>query len=224
MGNPIEAVARLDLQGECGEFRAHGRALGVDLKLLTELLDNKFAIAGNLDRFEFSARSCGNTLSEHRNTMQADVDVSDATISYKNLDAPMQLDTLKVNAGWSQPSRAVFRGQLLDETLSIDVQGGTIEKLASGSPWPITLEMAGPGVSMTLNGNAALGADSAFFDANLSIDAPRVGALHRWIEVDPASELPLSVSASVQWSNDSVLVDGLDAALGHSDVKGRLKS
>jgi len=224
MGSPIDAEARHDMQGECGEFRVHGRAAGVDLKLLTELLDNKFAIAGNLDRFEFNARSCGNTLSEHRNTMQADVDVSDATISYKNLDAPMQLDTLKVNAGWSQPSRAVFRGQLLDEKLSIDVQGGTIEKLVSGSPWPITLEMAGPGVSMTLNGNAALGADSAFFDANLSIDAPRVGALHRWIEVDPASELPLSVSASVQWSNDSVLVDGLDAALGHSDVKGRLES
>ncbi len=223
MGSPIEADARLDMQGECGQFRAHGRATAIDLKLLSELLDNKIAIAGNLDRIEFNARSCGNTLSEHRNSMQADVDVSDATISYENLDIPMQLDTLKVNAGWSRPSRAVFRGQLLDEKLSVDVQGGTIEKLAAGSPWPLTLEMAGPGASMTLDGHAELGADSVVIDVHLGVDVPRIGALHRWIEVDPASELPLSVSASILWSNDSVLIDGLEAALGHSDVKGRLE-
>ncbi|TDJ74629.1 MAG: hypothetical protein E2O38_01115 [Proteobacteria bacterium] len=223
MGSLIEVEARLDMQGECAEFRAHGRATDIDLKLLTELLDSKFAIAGNLGRTEFKAQSCGNTLTEHRNAVQVEVDVSGATISYENLDIPMQLDTLKVNAGWSQPSRAVFRGQLLDEKLSVDVQGGTIENLAAGSPWPITLEMAGPGVSTTLVGNAALGADSVFIDMHLGVDVPRIGALHRWIEVDPASELPLSVSASIQWGNDSVLIDGLDAALGHSDVKGRLE-
>jgi uncharacterized protein involved in outer membrane biogenesis len=224
MGSPIEAEARLDMQGECGEFRAHGRATGVDLKRLAELLDNEFAIAGNLDRFEFNARSCGNTLGEHRNSMQADVDVSDATIRYENLETPLLLDSLKVNAGWSRPSRAVFHGQLLDEKLSVDVQGGSIEKLATGLPWPITLEMAGPGVSTTLDGNAVYDAGSVFIDVILGIDAPRVGTLHRWIEVDPASELPLSVSASIQWSNDSVLIDGLDATLGHSDVKGWLES
>jgi uncharacterized protein involved in outer membrane biogenesis len=224
MGSPIEAEARLDMQGECADFRAHGRATGVNLKQLTELLDNKFAIAGNLDRIEFKIRSCGNTLIEHRNSVQADVDVSGATISHENLEIPMQLDTLKVNAGWSRPSRAVFHGQLLDEKLSVDVQGGSIEKLAAGSPWPITLEMTGAGASMTLDGNAAIAADSVFIDVNLGVDAPRIGALHRWIEVDPASELPLSVSASIKWSNDSILIDGFDAALGQSGVKGRLES
>ena len=133
MGSPIDAEARLEMRGECGEFRAHGRATDIDLKLVTELLASKSAIAGNLDRLEFNARSCGNTLSEHRNSMQADVDVADATISYENLDIPMQLDTVEVNVGWSRPSRAIFRGQLLDEKLSVDVQGGTIEELAIGS-------------------------------------------------------------------------------------------
>ena len=224
MGSPIEAEARLDMQGECGEFRAHGRATAVDLKLLSELLDNKFAIAGNLDRIEFNIRSCGNTLTEHRNTVQANVDASGATISYENVEIPMQLDTLKVNAGWSRPSRAVFRGQVLDEKLFVDVQGGTIEKLAAGSPWPLTLEMTGPGASMTLDGYAALGVDSVVIDVHLGVDVPRIGALHRWIEVDPTSELPLSISTSILWSNDSVLIDELDATLGHSDVKGRLES
>ncbi len=224
MGSSIEAEARLDMQGDCAKFRAHGRATGVDLKLLTELLDSKIPITGNLDRIEFKTRSCGNTLTEHRNTLQADFDVSGATINHENLEIPMQLDTLKVNASWSRPSRAVLHGQLLDEKLSVDVQGGTIEKLAAGVPWPITLEMAGPGASMTLHGNAAIGADSVFIDVHLGVDAPRIGALHRWIEVDPANELPLSVSASIQWSKDGVIIDELDATLGHSDVKGRLES
>jgi len=224
MGSPIEAEARLDMQGECGEFRVHGRATGVDLKLLTELLDNKFAIAGNVDRIEFKSRSCGNTLTEHRNTVQADVDVSGATISHENLEIPMRLDTLKVNAGWSRPSRAVLHGQLLDEKLSVDVQGGSIERLAAGVPWPITLEIAGPGATMTLDGNVAIAADSVFIDVHLGVDAPRIGTLHRWIEVDPANELPLSVSASIRWSNDNILIDGFDAALGRSGIKGRLES
>ena len=224
MGSPIEAEARLDMQGECGEHRAHGRATGVDLKLLSELLDYKTEIAGSLGHIEFDTRSCGNTLAEHRNTMQTDVDVSGATISYENLDVPMQLDTLKVNVGWSRQSRAVFRGQFLDENLFVDVRGGTIENLAAGSPWPLTLEMAGPGASMTLDGHAELGADSVAIDVQLRVDVPRIGALHRWIEVDPASELPLSVSTSIQWSSDSVLVDRLDARLGHSNVTGWLES
>jgi len=224
MGSPIEAEARLDMQGECAEFRANGRATGVDLNLLTELLDSKFAIAGNLGRIEFKARSCGNTLIEHRNTVQADVGVSGATFSHENLKISMQLDTLKVNAGWSRPSRAVLHGQLLDEKLSVDVQGGTIEKLATRAPWPITLEIAGAGATMTLDGTAAIAADSVFIDVNLGLDAPRIGLLHRWIKVDPANELPLSVSASIRWSNDNVVIDGFDAALGHSGVTGRLES
>ncbi len=223
MGIPIEAEARLDMQGECGEYRAHGRATGVDLKLLSKLLDNKYAIAGSLGRIEFNIRSCGNTLIEHRNTVEADVEISGATISYENLEIPMQLDTLKVNAGWSRQSRAVLRGELLDEKLSVDVQGGTIEKLVAGSAWPITLEMTGPGASMTLDGNAAFDAESVFIDVNLEVNAPRIGALYRWIQVDPACELPLSVSASVQWSNDGVVMNGLNAALGRSDVKGRME-
>jgi len=224
MGSLIEAEARLDMQGECGEFRAHGQATDVDLKLLSELLATNFAIAGNLDRIEFDTISCGNSLSEHRNTAQANVNILGATFSYENLEIPIQLDTLKVNAGWSRPSRAVFRGQLLDESIFVAAQGDTIEKLATGSPWPITLEMAGPGASMTLDGNVAFGADSVFIDINLGVDAPRIGALHRWFEIDPASELPLSASASIKWSNDSVLIDELDATLGHSDVEGRLES
>ena len=224
MDSPIEAEARLDMQGECAEFRVNGWATGVDLKLLSELLDNKFAIAGNLDRIEFNTRSCGNTLTEHRNTLRADVDVSGATISHEHLELPMQLDTLKVNVGWSRPSRAVFQGQLLNEKLTVDVQGGTIERLAAGSRWPFTLEMIGAGASMTLDGIAAIGADSVFVDVHLGINAPRIGALHRWIEVDPASDLPLSVSASMQWSNHGILIDEFDAALGHSDIKGRLES
>jgi hypothetical protein len=220
MGSPIEAEARLDMQGECGEYRAHGRATGVDLKLLSELLDYKTEIAGSLGHIEFDTRSCGNTLAEHRNTMQVDVDVSGATISYENLDVPMQLDTLEVNVGWSRQSRAVFRGQFLDEKLFADVRGGTTEKMAAGSPWPLTIEMAGPGASMILDGHAELGADSVVIDVQLDIDVPRIGALHRWFEVDPASELPLSVSTSILWSNDSVVIDKLDAALGHSHIEG----
>jgi len=61
MGSPIEAEARLDMQGACGEFRAHGRVEGIDLKRLAEWVDSKFAIGGNLDRFEFNTHSCGNT-------------------------------------------------------------------------------------------------------------------------------------------------------------------
>jgi uncharacterized protein involved in outer membrane biogenesis len=224
LGGQVEIEAGLDMQGECAEFRARGRATGVDLQLLAELLDEDREIVGNVGRIDFESQSCGNTLTELRNTVQADVDVSDATIGLENLASPMRLDSLKASAGWSRPSRAVLHGQLLDEKFSVDAHGGTMEKLATGAPWPITLAIAGPNSSISLDGNAAIGTDSLFVNMQLNVDAPRVGLLHRWFDVDPTSELPLSVSASIESANGNILIDELDAALGRSHIKGKLES
>ena len=196
----------------------------MDLKPLAVLLNNNFAIDGSLDRIEFNSASCGNTLTEHKNSVQTNVDLSGATITYENLDIPIKLDTLKINVGWARPSRAVFKGQLHNEEVSVDVQGGTLEMLAAGSPWPITAEMVGASARITLDGNAAFGGDSDIINVHFEVDAPRIGALHQWVAVDPASEVPLLVNGSLQWSNENFQIDEFDTALGHSEIKGRLKS
>ncbi len=223
MGGSFSAEAGLDLRSECEVFSAHARASGIDLKLLTELANYEIPLSGSLGEFEIRAESCGSTLMAHRNTTRVKAGVSKTSIHYQDVGAPIYLDELKLDAAWSQPSRVTMLGRFLDENVSINTKGGTIEGLVAGQSWPISVDMRGAGTVVSLDGQAAVG-DSGFVDVRMQVDAPRIGALHRLMNINPTSELSLSASSAVRWSNDDISIDNICVSLGRSVLSGQIAS
>jgi hypothetical protein len=133
------------------------------------------------------------------------------------------LNKFTLSAGWSRPTRANIRGVVLEEPISVDMQGSTIEELLGGKPWPVNIDIEGAGAILTIDGNIAVG-DSKLVDLRLEFDAPQIGALHRLIDVDSGSNLPLSANSVFRWSNEKVSIDDINISVGQSKLSGRVES
>jgi uncharacterized protein involved in outer membrane biogenesis len=222
-GASINATASLDLQSECEQLVTTLQASGVDLQRMAETLEVELPVEGSIDSLKLRAQSCGNSAIEHRNTVQLEIDAAGATVTNENLGGPVLLDRFSASAGWSSPARTLLRGRVFDEKVSIDMQGSTVQRLLAGESWPLSVEVRGAGTHTKISGVVAVG-DSELVDLHVAIEVPRAGSLHRFIDVEPTSELPLSAQASVYWDSAEVRIDELGVDLGQSTITGRIAS
>jgi uncharacterized protein involved in outer membrane biogenesis len=222
-GSSLSVAASLDLQLECEQLVTVLQASSVDLKRVVKAIEVEIPVGGSVDSLKLRTQSCGNTIIAHRNTSKLDIDVAGASVTNESLGTPVFLDKLSASAGWSSPTQSLLQGRVLDENISIDIQGGTIKSLLAGERWPINVEVRGAGTDAKVSGVVAAG-DSELVDLHVAIEVPRAGSLHRFIDVEPTSELPLSAQASVYWDSAEVRIDELGIEFGQSTITGQVVS
>jgi hypothetical protein len=78
----------------------------------------------------------------------------------------------------------------------------------------------GSGSRLYLVGDAAVGEENLNLNVSIDLDVQRFGALHAWIGAMPENRLALSGHTGLKLNRDGLALEGLDARLGRSDIRG----
>jgi hypothetical protein len=221
-GAAAKIKATVSARDTCPQLQIQGSLNDISLEILEEFSSVALPFAGSIGQFNFATSSCGATALAHRNSVEADMTASNSSISLQVGGAPLSIETISATSGWEKPGQASMAGTLLGESLTAEVQMGPLGQLDSEAPWPVSLIMAGAGANLSLVGRTRLNNGRADFEAELDISAKRIGSLHRWIDGNPKSDLPLDVAVTIFSTDSNLQIDIANASLGQSSVYGTL--
>ena len=225
-------VAEVPMQGQLVVAQASGvptfaLALGAQqapLGGLARLLAGVPGVEGQVGRFDVALAARGATLGDVARSMTVSVGLSRGRLRYGTQDGARPVDArlerLLVEWPAGQPLRGQAAGALLGEAFALDLRGGTLPALAERGAWPVGVQMRASGARVDLSGQVQTDAARSGAALRLSIDAPRVGSLGRWLGLDPQSRLPLRALAGLTLSPDLARVDELSIALGRTRLSG----
>jgi uncharacterized protein involved in outer membrane biogenesis len=219
-GSPVAAQATLDLRPDCPQLTSNIQISDADLALLGQFMDADSAIGGQLKQAALSSSSCGTTLDEHIRSLHLDTALSGMRPRFGDVALPLVVNTLDAGVAWNEPGRLSADGLVLGEAVSAEISFGSVDALLTAATWPLTITASGPGSRLDLSGNAALSGGTINLDAGLDLSVGRFGTLHAWIGADPANQLALSVRTQLKYRDKGLDLDGIDASLGQSNLRG----
>lgn len=219
-GSPVTANAVFDMRPGCARLAGELQVSRFKLGELNHFLGDEAALGGHLGRAMLSSDSCGATLQEHVESLRVTVAATDLTPSWNNEELPLVFQSFDTQVNWSEPGRFLFDGTLYGETLSAAITYGAIDSILSGHAWPLSVSATGSGSRLDLVGEAAVGEENLNLIVNIDLDVQRFGALHAWLGARPESRLALSGHTGLKLNRDGLALEGLDARLGRSDIRG----
>ena len=221
-GSPMVAEALLDMRTDCVRLTGGMRIANFDLGQLNRFLDAEASLGGRLDGAELGSSSCGDTVQEHRDSLQTTINATGFAGSWDKEKLPLSFHSLQAEINWREAGRLSFEGELLDEDLSASASFASIESIQSGKLWPLNIVARGEASQLTLAGEAGILKDRLDLDVSLNFEASRFGALHAWIGSKPESTLALLGRTLLKFDEDGLSINELDMKLGNSDLRGSM--
>ena len=221
-GSPIVAEAMLDMRSDCVRLTSGMRISNFDLGQLNRLLDDEASLGGRLDEAELGSSSCGDTVQEHRDSLQMTVNTAGLAGSWDKEKLPLSFHSLQAEINWREAGQLTVEGELLDEYLSASASFASIESIQSGKLWPLDIVARGEASQLTLAGEVGILKDRLDLDVSLNFEAARFGSLHAWIGSSPENALALQGRTSLKFDQDGLFINELDMTLGNSDLRGSI--
>ena len=154
--------------------------------------------------------------------------VKDLSVTYrdgrKNDQTTLRLDHLELRADSADtPMIIAVGGSLNDLAFKANGRLGPLKTLIQGgAPYPVTLSMSTPGLSMELEGAIAETRQARGIDLKISIDAGDIAAVAKAAGVPLRKIPPIRVDARLKDSKGGYSLDNLVASAGGVDVRGRV--
>ncbi|MDA1089071.1 MAG: AsmA family protein [Proteobacteria bacterium] len=156
------------------------------------------------------------------------VRIEDLTVTYKDgrsgQKTALHIDTLDLQTdGLGAPMTVGLSGNLNGNALQAKGQLGPLDVLLKGGkPYPITLTLTAPGVSMDVAGTIAEPRKGRGINLKLSVDGKDLAATAKAAGVVLATLPPVTFSLVLTDPEGAYQLAGLDAKIGGSDLKGRV--
>ena len=219
-GSPVTANAVFDMRPGCARLAGELQVSRFELRELNHFLGDEAALGGHLGTARLSSDSCGATLQEHVESFRITVAATDLAPSLNNEELPLFFQSLETQFNWGEPGRFLFGGTLYGETLSAAITFGAVDSMLSGHAWPLSVSATGSDSRLDIVGDAAVGEEDLDLNVSIDFDVQRFGALHAWIGARQENRLILSGHTGLKLNRDGLALEGLDARLGRSDIRG----
>jgi len=156
------------------------------------------------------------------------VELRDIKITYKDgvSGETVSLELEGVNAssdGLDSPLLFDLTGFFNQQRIKAEGKLGAISALMdSARPWPVSVSMNAPGVTVKVDGSVAQPMQGKGLDLHLTVDAedPVAAAKAAGVDIPPMPGVRLS--GLLKDGGGGYSLEGLDAKIGSSDLKGRL--
>jgi len=219
-GSPVAARAVLDTRIDCAILNTAIEISQFELAQLNPFMGSEEELGGTLGAARFESSSCGATARQFIESLQATLAVSDLNPAWANQDLPMVFQSLESEINWNGPGKISFEGELFGEYLAGNIGFGSIASFRSGQEWPLRITARGTGSMVSIDGEAVNVQNGFELHADAEISVDRFGSLHSWIGADPENRLAFSGRTRLALTPDRIVLDGLEASLGQSDVRG----
>ena len=222
LGGQLTGSGRFAGGAGCPALDLSAQALDIDLATLDPLLPAEAHIGGHAASLTLEATSCGYTVHEHRDSLQARLELRDGSASYDGRPIPLAAGSSRLLVTPGERIRAELSGELDGVPLQAALLAGTPEDHWNEDSWPVEVTVEGKGGRVRLHGKAATALDQPYFVGSLKIDAPKFGALHAWIGAAPDASIALHGSSRLRVDRSTFAADKIAVSLGESNLGGRL--
>jgi len=221
-GSPVVAEASLDMNSDCAPLRSEFRLSEFNLDHLNLFLSDDAGLGGRVEEIELGSQSCGKTVLEHMESLQATIVASGLTGSWDGEELPLALHSLQAEINWNEPGKLSLDGLLLEEKLTLSAGYGSITSIQSGNRWPLSIEAKADAAQLALAGEAGIRDDKLDLDVNVNFETSRFGSLHAWIGSNLQNDLALQGQTSLKISQEGLSLNHIDLTLGSSDIRGSM--
>ncbi len=222
LGGQLTGSGRFDGGADCPTLNVSARAVDIDLSTLDPLVPAEAHIDGHAASVTLEAATCGNTVHEHRDSLQARLELRDGSASYDGRPIPLAARQSQLLVTPGERIRAKLTGELDGVAVQATLLAGTPDDLWYGEAWPLDLTIDSEGGRLNLHGIAATASDQPYFDGSLQLDTPNFGSLHDWIGTAPDASMPLHGSSRLRVDRSTFAADRIAVSLGESNLGGRL--
>ena len=222
LGGQLTGSGRFAGGAYCPALDVSAQAADIDLATLDSLLPAEARIGGHAASVTLEAASCGHTVHEHRDSLEARLELRDGSGSYDGRPIPFAASRSRLLVAPGERIRAELTGELDGVPVQAALLAGTPDDLWKKDAWPLDIAIDVEGGHLNLRGKAATAADKPFFDGSLKLDVPKSGDLHDWIGTSPDASIPLRGFSRLRFDRSAFAADKIALALGKSDIGGRL--
>ena len=223
LGGQLTGSGRFDGGVDCPALAVSARTADIDLATLDSLVPAEAHIGGHAASVTVEAASCGNTVHEHRDSLQARLELLDGSGSYDGRLIPLAARKSVLLVVPGERIRAELTGELDGVPVQATLLAGTPDDLWHRQAWPLDLTIDSAGGRLNLHGIAATASDQPYFDGSLELDAPKFGSLHDWIGTAPDASMPLHGSSRLRLDRSAIAADEIAVSLGGSNLSGRFR-
>jgi uncharacterized protein involved in outer membrane biogenesis len=208
--NPLTATAKLDMRPACARLTSRIQVSQLDLGKLKPLLDQEVRLGGTLGKTSITSSSCGSSLAQHRESIEAVVSGEALKLSWNGEDSPLEIAAFDSTISWNDPGRLMVTGDWRDYPLSLEIGFGSIHAVYSGLSWPLSFDLAAGDSILRLQGIAALGKEWVELDTHILAQLGR-------------SDLQGSISGSIPGRDSPLVIDLESRTLDYAEINTYLE-
>jgi uncharacterized protein involved in outer membrane biogenesis len=221
-GSSVKAQASLDMNSECARLKTGFKLSEFSLDHLNRFLGDEASLNGRMAQVEFSSQSCGKTVLEHIESLQASIAASGLAGSWDGERLPLDLHSLQAEINWNEPGMLSLDGLLMDESLSLSAGYGSITSIQSENQWPLNIEAKADAAQLLVAGTASIRDVQLDLDVTVNFETSRFGSLHSWIGSNPQIDLAMQGQTSLRIKDQGLSLNNIDLRLGRSDIRGSM--
>lgn len=218
----LAASASLDVRQPCPAMQLQAKVVDLDLSLLARPGGPGADLEGWIDRSAIQAATCGRKFEALLSALHFEALVEGARARVGGLASPLTIHRVDAAAAWQDSGRIELRGEFLDEPLRVKARFGGIGAILAGETTDLDLSAQAANAALAFEGRGSHDDSGLALQGAFRFEAARLGALHRWLGVDPANDLALDYSSGVRLAPGALQLDGIEARLGGSNLGGSL--
>ena len=224
-------MADVNLQGQF-EANANQNASSLMVKLwtheeeigdLAQLLLGVKGIKGQLGRFELKAQAQGSKIREALENLDVKMHVDKSHLSYGNTDGNkavnFDIDTLNFSLPPAKPLNIKFIGSLLNQPLSINIDGDSIAQIAKSEQGKLKLKAEAKNTLINAFADYSIKNNQPSFNLEFKLNSSDAQDIANWFGLQNAQKVPFMVSGIFNSNENAWHLKDLAIKLASSDLK-----
>ncbi|MDJ0846990.1 MAG: AsmA-like C-terminal region-containing protein [Myxococcota bacterium] len=222
-GIPMTGTLGLDRREDAPHLAFRLRADDFRVDTLAAKLAPEANIEGGFKELSLELEGSGNSARSFLETLRMKLRADDAELSYGlERRVPFFVDELALELEERGPLSLQLRGDLLGETVALDLAGGSVEDLITETPWALGIEATGAGATASLEGEAVGFLANAQLVGDLHVHGERLSSLEPWLGELPIPDAPYRVRMKIDDLPDLTRVTLEEVSLGETKLTGEI--
>ena len=224
-------MADVNLQGQF-EANANQNASSLMVKLwtheedigdLAQLILGVKGIKGKLGRFELKAQAQGSKIREALENLDVKMHIDKSHLSYGNTDGNkavnFDIDTLNFSLPPAKPLNIKFIGSLLNQPLSINIDGDSIAQIAKSEQGQLQLKAQAKNAYIDALADYSIKNNQPSFNLEFKLNSSDARNIANWFGLQNAQKVPFIVSGIFNSNENAWHLKDLAIKLASSDLK-----
>jgi AsmA family protein len=222
------AQVKLNGQLQAGENRS-GSAFNMQLWTkeepigeLADFLLGLKGIKGQLGKFNLAIQAQGKNVHEALARLNIEMHLSKSALSYGNTEGGksinFEIDALSASLPPLKPLVLAFTGKLLNQALSIKLNGSSIDEITNTEQGQLTFSAQSKNTKIQAVSQYSLKASNPSVDVDFNIDTPDIREIEDWLGIAGTPALPFTLTGSLRSEPNAVNLKRLTLKLANSDL------